>query len=161
MLNYLLFLSMVHEYAYFLWIYLETGLLSFSLSATCPFTITVAAARVHGYLSASTILDRMKTYQLLRSWFQDSRYGLSPYKPNSILFSFLLVLPKNDTHQVTKMCWSKEIPLSLLKGTRLRTITMLWICIQAYLLSLDPRGQGHSKGPRKAAVPVIAYRPFI
>jgi len=28
MLNYLLFLSMVHEYAYFLWIYLETGLLS-------------------------------------------------------------------------------------------------------------------------------------
>jgi len=25
--NYLLFLSMVHEYAYFLWIYLETGLL--------------------------------------------------------------------------------------------------------------------------------------
>jgi len=51
-------------------------------------------------------------------------------------------------------------PRKRLEGTRLHTITMLWICI--YLLSLDPdSGQGQSKGPRKAAVPVIAYRPFI
>ena len=47
-----------------------------------------------------------------------------------------------------------------LEGTRLRTITMLWICI--YLLSLDPdSGKGQRKGPRKTVASVIAYRPFI
>ena len=106
MLNYLMFLSMVHEYAYFLWIYLETGqLIHRSTTSNRPKPCSSRCSR--------------------RSWSTQSNAEDKSKRPSRV--TFFVVYLQRSTYQTKRA--AKPFRLSWKMQWRITLIG--WSCFRA------------------------------